>query len=784
MSKPGAALAHADGDARTRVRWSSRRPFRRFAAILTSLALGAGFALVGVAAPASAHHNTISATATCDVATGTFDITWTVENSENRVETITRSSNEALVPVGTEFGKREVKTFTQTDVADGTYKLDLSAKWDNGAKQSNSGGITVDSEDCGEQPVKKIEFCHATGSTKNPYVRIETSVRAFFKAGHIDHQDNGDIYPAFSYLDNKGKLINVPAQGDQSLLQYEDCTKPIVKIAVPVKPTKVDECGVANDHIVRPASITGVEWTIGDVVDGKATATATALAGYVFQNGKTEQSWSFTFTDEPCTVTIPVPAEPTKVDECGVKDDRIVKPADVTGVEWTIGEVVDGKATATATALPGYVFENGKTVQSWTLDFTNIPCIIELDVPTASFSDTCGVDNYTLTYDDELVGVEWTKSIVDGKLTLTAKPAKGYTFKGDEQVKVFGPWTLDQKPCDIVVEVPTEASFSDDCGVDNYELVYNDKLVGVEWSESIVDGKLTLTAKPAKGYSFKGDEQVKVFGPWSLNQEPCDVVVKVPTAATFVDTCGVDNYDLDYEENLLGVKWAKSIADGKLTLTATAAKGYVFEGDVKSKVFGPWELNDKPCAEPTLTGSFATGTCVADSPWITFDVEMTDPDEQATGNTASLVLTDGTNTETIVLGDLEDGSLKGEVLWPGASVDADGKANGWPGWALVGDKWIEVDDNFAWTRGDITAKLVVNPELDVVISYPPATPECATGPKVTPPAGGEGSTPSEPNGAGLASTGFAGTSIAIVAGIVVIAGLAFLVVARIRRKRA
>ncbi|KQZ07796.1 cell wall protein [Agromyces sp. Root1464] len=186
---------------------------------------------------------------------------------------------------------------------------------------------------------------------------------------------------------------------------------------------------------------------------------------------------------------------------------------------------------------------------------------------------------------------------------------------------------------------------------------------------------------------------------------------------------------------------------------------------------------------PTLTGSFATGVCEADSPWITFDVEMTDPDSQSTGNTASLVMTDGTNTETIVLGDLENGSLSGKVLWPGASVDADGKANGWPGWALVGDKWIEVDDNFAWTRGDITAQLVVNPELDVKISYPPATPNCAIGPKVTPP-GGEGGTPAASNGTGLASTGFAGTTIAIVAGIIVIAGVAFLVVARIRRKRA
>ena len=105
MSKPGAALAHADGDARTRVRWSSRAPFRRVAAILTSLALGAGLAVVGVAAPASAHHNTITPAVVCD-ADGTPSIDWTVTNSESKKdETIIASSDERIVKVGTEIKK-------------------------------------------------------------------------------------------------------------------------------------------------------------------------------------------------------------------------------------------------------------------------------------------------------------------------------------------------------------------------------------------------------------------------------------------------------------------------------------------------------------------------------------------------------------------------------------------------------------------------------------------------------------------------------------------------------
>lgn len=62
---------------------------------------------------------------------------------------------------------------------------------------------------------KKVAFCHATGSATNPYVLIETSVNAFYNAGHIDH--TGDIWAAFSYWKG-GVEYPVAARGDQSIL--------------------------------------------------------------------------------------------------------------------------------------------------------------------------------------------------------------------------------------------------------------------------------------------------------------------------------------------------------------------------------------------------------------------------------------------------------------------------------------------------------------------------------------------------------------------------------------
>ena len=145
------------------------------------------------------------------------------------------------------------------------------------------------------------------------------------------------------------------------------------------------------------------------------------------------------------------------------------------------------------------------------------------------------------------------------------------------------------------------------------------------------------------------------------------------------------------------------------------------------------------------------------------------------------MLTDGTNTETIELGELDDGNtLEGKVLWPGASVAEDGVTpTGWPGWEKIGDavgrdrRQLRLDARRH--RGDLRGEPDDSPCRSPTRE---ATPDCATGPEVQRDDGRRG------GGAGLASTGFAGTTIAIVAGIIVIAGIAFLVVARIRRKRA
>jgi hypothetical protein len=167
------------------------------------------------------------------------------------------------------------------------------------------------------------------------------------------------------------------------------------------------------------------------------------------------------------------------------------------------------------------------------------------------------------------------------------------------------------------------------------------------------------------------------------------------------------------------------------------------------------EEPEKP-TEPTLEGSIVSTDCVADAPWITYDVRVTPRDAELEDRTTELVLTDGTRTETIGLGEIgEDGTLSGRTLWPGAEVAADGVTPiAWPGWEQLDDgSWAETDGNFAWTRDGVTATLVVNPDLAVEnFAYPPPTSTCAnppqepeaTGtPEPTEPADGP-TTPAEP----------------------------------------
>ena len=185
--------------------------------------------------------------------------------------------------------------------------------------------------------------------------------------------------------------------------------------------------------------------------------------------------------------------------------------------------------------------------------------------------------------------------------------------------------------------------------------------------------------------------------------------------------------------------------------------------------------------EPSIAGSAATGECVSNVPYISFDVILTDPDHKATSHTAYLTLSGGGHSEKFLLGEIVNGTLSGSMLWPGASVGAGGEPTGWPGWTQVGGTWVQTDGNYGWTRNISSALISVNPSTVVALSYPSASPNCVTPPPGSDPtAPGGATTTSSSSNTDLASTGVSAALLPIGIGsiMVILAGLSIFLLRR------
>ncbi len=339
---------------------------------------------------------------------------------------------------------------------------------------------------------------------------------------------------------------------------------------------------------------------------------------------------------------IPSLAAVTFVDECGTANDKVNVPTKL-GVIYTTVDGRDangvGTVTVTATAAPGYVFDGSIRSTSWSHDFTNEPCLVEVPVvPAASFTDLCATTDDDVTVPTQ-TGVVY--STVDGRdangvgtVTVTAAAAAGYVFASSVTTTS---WSHDftNEPCPTVEPIapkavdPTCVADEGGVGVDpivtsgyieldlKAHLYYSIDGVPTSAAKNDVEpGEHTVSVTVDDGYTLVGPSE------WTLTVNPpfCPpTLALLSTSASMTDaTCTAKgSYTLADTE---GIQW---FVNG--SSTPTAAGTYQVDGaqtvNVEAQLIDPindgWEddaqqfwtfpFTDPSDCLPTLAFTGSTG---------------------------------------------------------------------------------------------------------------------------------------------------------------------------------
>ena len=323
------ATAHA--------RWMSAL----LAGVLASFAM-----IVGLAVPAQAHHNTITATVACGEAQNTWVVAWSLNNSESdKSEEVIASSNPMLVPVGTTIGPGKTLTVDQGVTAPQDLLLEVSAEWDSGAQNTNQGFVSQKDFplDCWDGGGTYDECAELPGDqpkgfpcTKDPSIRKVERSQDGCDLGGV--RTWTDVYTT-TYTFTDGEWVANPESGPvreneiftpytAEELREKGCTTEVVAIPSIVV---VDGCGAADDSVTLSTSkhYTGVD-------NGDGTATFTTKAGYVFDTAQGEVTQvTLTYvppSSAPCLVTA---AKADRTPPACKVDGTLVIPQQPEGVRVT-----------------------------------------------------------------------------------------------------------------------------------------------------------------------------------------------------------------------------------------------------------------------------------------------------------------------------------------------------------------------------------------------------------------------------------------------------------------
>ncbi len=581
---------------------------KKLLAMVSAVAIALGMVAV-TATSASAHHNTISATAACTTDL-TYEVTWKIVNSENMEETITSSSNTALVPEGTKIAPKATLTVVQKVDSKQDLSLELGATWTNGNQNTSKGDIKTNAfPKCNPQHTE-VTLCHANNGVKG-WVEITVDDDAVVKPnGHNSHDD--DIIPSFTYwaeVEGVWKQLTYPGKNLDTVYDGKTgaqvlaagCTTP-PQTVTPVVPTVtvIDQCGEYGS-IVVPADTAMIDYThVGNGQTGINTVTAVAKAPYVL-TGYPEGGWSF---------------------DLGQFYECVTDPK----VSFELGACYPNGEFSSKNLY--FVFDNsGSNVP---VTFTVLDTDISVEVAAGETAEIEGTPiwqnggEYTVT-----------ASGVDEPFIITI-PA----FEGCQVAEVPAEPGVHPEVC--VDGVTTDGAITVDF---NPSVVYtitdvdtNEVIPVTGATTPVAAGTYVVSVEAAPGYVLEDDGQ----WPYTVTVESDEACETTPVAPTVTNqTCSPEN---EIESGTLtitpveGVVYSLNgevltevtteLAIGQYDVVATAAEGYELPGGVEQIVYPVTISVEEECELPTFAeveadasatdelclsdGSVASGTIVVD----------------------------------------------------------------------------------------------------------------------------------------------------------------------------
>lgn len=244
--------------------------------------------------------------------------------------------------------------------------------------------------------------CRATVAATAPtYVDLcetEDDTYTIPATDNVIYEVNNVTKAANTYSTNGASSITIKAYAvngyqlagqDTWTFNYTNNANCEVEVAMPQPPTFIDECGL--DNVMWNANSYSDTDAYYWVVNQDGSLTVHTNTGYEFVGGATSKTY---YLPQDNGIKCATPADPTKIDTCGVKNDTYTIPA-TEGIDYQIDgqTVAAGTYAATSDLTIKAVAQNGYELvgaNEWTLAFTNEYCEPDVTMNLYTYCDADG----------------------------------------------------------------------------------------------------------------------------------------------------------------------------------------------------------------------------------------------------------------------------------------------------------------------------------------------------------------------------------------------------------